>query len=409
MNSFSIFFNLTLYEFIILIILLYSYFNFGLAVIAALSTSKLKPNKRTFSKNLPPLTIIIPSRNESTVIKRCLESILLQKYPKLNVHVAINNSIEEQIKQMISITKEFPNYFSFADYGKMDDNWINGKAWVLNEVLLNFSNMNEYILILDADINFTSQYSLATIMHKYITKKTYSLISILPKFRFNSLTERLIFYMIPPTLNLAGFFNNLLYRGLNPNFSNILGAFLLFKKSELDQINKNSKKNGLEILKTCPFTSDIGMGRYFIHNKKRINTFFGGKLIQIENFSTAKKARIGMKRFGTGTFAVLPKRYKILIIHLILMRLTPYILLFVIFILFIFRIYLNPLIFYATLIGVVISLISEYYILYLCEMKGVLPFLLTPVKFFFMLWAFLSCTNKRANNYVSIFNQEIRE
>lgn len=72
---------------------------------------------------------------------------------------------------MISIIREYPNKFSYNDYGNMSMEWINGKSWVLNEALLNFPLLGQYILFLDADVEFQSEFALASVLELYKKKK----------------------------------------------------------------------------------------------------------------------------------------------------------------------------------------------------------------------------------------------
>jgi len=364
-------------EWIILVNLTFSFVIFFFTLITAITTLKLKPKAKFYNSNLPTLTIIIPSRNESRIIKRCLESILKQKYPRLNVHIAINNSLQNQKDKMISIVRDYPEIFSYKDYGNMSREWLSGKSWVLNEVLLNFPNLGEYILFLDADVELQSKFALATILNVYLKKKKISIISLLPKFKCNSLTERLVLHMVPSTLSLAGFLNNLFYKkNQNPNFSNLSGWFLFFKKSELDEINNNINSVGLKSLKNCPFSDDIAIGRLFILNNKKIANFFGGNIIENDMFSTSEKAIIGMRRYGSNTYGAMSPFYKLLGCVLIISKVFPYIVLSIILFLFPLHIRLNSIIFNITLIVVGFSLISEYYILHKCNVKGILQVLL---------------------------------
>lgn len=396
-------------EWIILVNLTFSFVIFFFTLITAITTLKLKPKAKFYNSNLPTLTIIIPSRNESRIIKRCLESILKQKYPRLNVHIAINNSLQNQKDKMISIVRDYPEIFSYKDYGNMSREWLSGKSWVLNEVLLNFPNLGEYILFLDADVELQSKFALATILNVYLKKKKISIISLLPKFKCNSLTERLVLHMVPSTLSLAGFLNNLFYKkNQNPNFSNLSGWFLFFKKSELDEINNNINSVGLKSLKNCPFSDDIAIGRLFILNNKKIANFFGGNIIENDMFSTSEKAIIGMRRYGSNTYGAMSPFYKLLGCVLIISKVFPYIVLSIILFLFPLHIRLNSIIFNITLIVVGFSLISEYYILHKCNVKGILQVLLIPVSLFFYLWVFITNIKKKPLDFLDKYHTDIR-
>ncbi len=403
------FYNFTIIDWFFFLILFVCILLDSTALFSALMTPKLKPDPNYYTNELPSLTVIIPSRNESKIIKKCLDNISKQKYDNLKVHVAINNSTKDQVDKTISIVESCSENFSYKDYGKMKEDWVSGKVWVLNEVLTSLKDLGDYILFLDADVNLKSELSLATVIHEFQRRKKYSIISLLPDFKCRSFTEKLVLYMIPSTLNLMGFINDLLFRGRNKNLSHITGWFLFLKKSELDEINKKTNQKGLEPIKYCPYSDDIATGRLFIHHKKRIAHFFGGKIIQNEMFSTRKKALIGMRRFGSNTYGAMSTPYKFMGFIFILLKAFPYLFIIIYIMIMIFLPNLFSIyIFLLAICVVCLSLISEYIILYRCDIKGIIPFFSTPLRLLFYIWGFWSNVKKKPKDYLTKYHSEVR-
>jgi hypothetical protein len=186
---------------------------------------------------------------------------------------------------------------------------------------------------------------------------------------------------------------------------------LLLRKSDLDEINKNKGTEGLDLLKTCPFSDDIATGRLFTMNNKNTKMPFGGYLIQNTMFSNPQRAILGMKRFGTNTYGAMKMKYKIMGLSLLLFKVFPYFSL--LFLVFTYVPYFskNFLDFFVliTNIGILLfSLIAEYQVLNRCNMKGVLVFFLTPLKLFFFIFGVLSIIGKKPDHFIKQYNTEVR-
>src|SRR3989344_6412314 len=57
-------------------------------------------------KNLPPISIIVPTLNEEKNIEKCLNSIFIQNYPKSRLEVIVVD--DKSTDKTIEIAKQFP-------------------------------------------------------------------------------------------------------------------------------------------------------------------------------------------------------------------------------------------------------------------------------------------------------------
>ena len=136
-------------------LLLYRVSLAGLLVLRQLRTQNEKlavqMGRITFDKGqqLPCLTVLIPVRNEQTVIAETLQSILSQDYVNLQVVVIDDNSSDNTPHILAHMSQKYPNRLKLIKASQPCDGWL-GKNNALWEGYQQVSSDSQWLLFADA-------------------------------------------------------------------------------------------------------------------------------------------------------------------------------------------------------------------------------------------------------------------
>lgn len=136
-------------------------------------------------KSLPLVSVIIPTRNESHRIKKCIESLKLQDYPKLEI-IIVDDSTDDTI-QVIEKTIGNDKRFRIIEEKKLPKGWI-GKTHALQQGSVN--SKGKYLLFLDADTYHEPDLIMTAI--SYAKHKKLDFLTIMPKNICRSFWEKVI-------------------------------------------------------------------------------------------------------------------------------------------------------------------------------------------------------------------------
>jgi chlorobactene glucosyltransferase len=178
-------------------------------------------NAAPLPKEFPPVSILVPTRNEEKNIRKCLSSLLKQDYPDYEVLVLNDNSTDKTQQILASFNHPKLKIFNGLPLPK---DWL-GKHWACHQLTQHASK--ELFLFTDADTHH-HPHTLKYAVSSMLAQKA-DFISILPKEKTLSMSELLAIPMIPWSLNtfmpLA-----LAERSKNPSLSASIGQFMLFKR-----------------------------------------------------------------------------------------------------------------------------------------------------------------------------------
>lgn len=124
-------------------------------------------------RDMPSVSVCIPARNEKHAMTRCLESVLSNSYPKFEVLVLDDESVDNTSSLIKSFAKDGVR---FIEGSTPPDGWL-GKNHALHTLLKEASGT--YILFLDVDTKL-SVYSISQLV-SYAETTRASMISILPQ------------------------------------------------------------------------------------------------------------------------------------------------------------------------------------------------------------------------------------
>lgn len=132
-----------------------------------------KPSKPRSDKNLPSVTVCIPARNEDHALTDCLQSILSSDYPKLEIIVLDDNSVDNTSVLIKSFAHAGVRFVSGSD---LPASWL-GKNYALQGLLKQASG--NYVLFLDVDTRLKPN-SIRD-MVSYLLSEDASMVSVMPR------------------------------------------------------------------------------------------------------------------------------------------------------------------------------------------------------------------------------------
>ncbi|MBH2007084.1 glycosyltransferase family 2 protein [Candidatus Saccharibacteria bacterium] len=124
-------------------------------------------------RDMPSVSVCIPARNEKHAMTRCLESVLSSTYPKMEVLVLDDESVDNTSSLIKSFAKDGVR---FIEGGTPPEGWV-GKNHALRTLLKEASGT--YVLYLDVD-TVLSVYSISQLV-SYAETTRADMISVLPQ------------------------------------------------------------------------------------------------------------------------------------------------------------------------------------------------------------------------------------
>lgn len=203
-----------------------------------LEFKKLKDLPNTNIDTKLAISVCIPARNEAKVIKRCVESILNQDYPYLEVLVLDDHSTDETNSILQQLSNEHPN-LTILDGAAKPDDWL-GKPWACHQ--LSEAATGDVLVFIDADV-WLERNALTKASSQF---NQFDAITVWPQQIVESYWERQIIphiYYALYTLLPAKYVERdpkwmpqSLKNKLGPEFSAACGQFIAFKKSTYEEI-----------------------------------------------------------------------------------------------------------------------------------------------------------------------------
>jgi hypothetical protein len=135
--------------------------------------SKSKPSLSLSDSKLPTLTLAIPARNENEMLTDCLEAAISCTYPKLEILV-LDDCSQDKTAQIIRSFAQ--KGVRFVQAGKLDDSWLSkNQAY---QVLLDQS-AGDLIMFMGVDVNLSPD-SLSRLVEIFLADGS-NMMSVMPK------------------------------------------------------------------------------------------------------------------------------------------------------------------------------------------------------------------------------------
>ena len=260
-------------------------------------------------KVLPPVSILVPARNEEKNIRTCIESLLAQDYPDFEIVVLDDESVDGTPAILAELAHRDPR-LRIVHGEKIPPDWI-GKNWACHQ-LSQFAR-HGLLLFTDADVRHAPN-TLRDAIAAFEGEKA-EFLSIFTHKNNVTWSERLVvpFYS---NFSLFGLMPIWLgYRAHIPLFSASNGAFLLFRREAYDRIGGFlAFHNSME---------DVPMVRKMSVLRMRWRMLDGTRHVQCRMYHSFRELFEGYSRAIYASLDGPPVAYVLLFLWLILVFLEP--------------------------------------------------------------------------------------
>jgi len=179
--------------------------------------------------NYPSLMVYVAAHNEAERIEACIERLLSQNYPNLNITI-VNDRSDDDTSAVVRRMMHDNGRIQLVEVDQLPDGWI-GKTHALS-VATQKPNA-DYLLFVDCDCQLVPG-AVQAIMHK-VTREGLEFVSLWPMLDLASPSEKLI---TPPVSWLLGLYTLLGTKGAADGSQVVLGngQFMLFSRSAYEQV-----------------------------------------------------------------------------------------------------------------------------------------------------------------------------
>lgn len=337
------------------IVLLISLSIFSLISIYNLFTAPVLKRQSHHSSEQKLVSVLIPARNEEKKIEKCIKVSLSQDYANKEIIVLDDNSTDNTYTMASSFSTSNVKILK----GKtLPPDWL-GKNWACHQ-LADQAN-GEYLLFLDADVEVTPEVISSAVFE--LEKSNVTLLSIFPTQIIKSFGE----HLIVPLMNwlLLTFLPlRFVYSTSSKAFVAANGQFMLWRKDDYFKIGGHEKvKNNV--------VEDMELARLAKHNKLKVKTMLGGKLVFCRMYESFNQAYNGFTKNFFAGFLLPPFLFLVIISFLLIAFVLPFLFL------------MQPV---YSFILIALILITRISVSIVSNQNLFINILLHPVQMLFMFW-----------------------
>jgi chlorobactene glucosyltransferase len=275
----------------------------------------------TSANNGPLVSILIPARNESHNIGRCLKGLLNQQYENYEIVVYDDNS-DDDTPEIIKTYQAKSSHIRFIQGGELPEGW-KGKSHACHK--LSQAARGELLVFIDADVSCSPE-TISKVVSALTLPNT-DAVTIFPEQICRTWAEKLtvpvmdmLLYCFLP-IPLCPLFKK-------PSFSAATGQFFAFKRTAYTTIDghRGVRNDVLE---------DIMLARQLKLHGKEVSIVSGVGSVRCRMYRTWREVRDGFSKnfFGVTNYSTVPFIFFvtffqiIFLLPIVLFILTPTILL----------------------------------------------------------------------------------
>jgi len=155
-----------------------------------LSVLRTLKKGKTILKEPPSVSVLVPARNESGNIEKCIISLLNQDYPNFEIIVLDDNSLDDTFLKLQKIKEKYPHLKVYSNEVLLEG-WT-GKNFACY-TLSRYAN-GDWLLFTDAD-TVHSRDSISSSMEAIIEEKA-ELLSLMPDLVMKTVSEKLFMPLV---------------------------------------------------------------------------------------------------------------------------------------------------------------------------------------------------------------------
>jgi chlorobactene glucosyltransferase len=232
---------------------------------------------------LPRISVLVPARNESANIRPCIESLLQQDYPNLEVIVLDDQSSDDTGAHLDSLALEYPQLRVIHGQEKPPEGW-NGKSYACCR--LASAAMGDWLLFTDADtvhVPGSVRLGLGQAINLNI-----DMLSALPRQRSESWGERLMVPFILGFLTMVGLDFWAIWRG-KAGRTAANGQYLLVKAEVYRHLGGHAAIHH-------ELVDDIALARAFQVGNYRVALVDGTAMLTCRMYHSAREVWDGFSK-----------------------------------------------------------------------------------------------------------------
>ncbi len=259
---------------------------------------------------LPDLSMLVAAKDEEENIGRCIESLLAQDYPRLQI-IVINDRSDDRTGKIIDEFAAADSRVTAVHVKELRPGWF-GKNNAMHAGVEQATG--EWLCFSDADCAYDSP-RLLTAAVRFALREKVDFLSVLPRLEAGTFWERvvqpvagaiMVFWFPPQKVNSPK----------SPRaYAN--GAFMLMPRKTYDAIG------GHEPVKAT-LNEDMHMARLVKAAGLRLQVIRGGDLYRVRMYTGIKQIWRGWSRIFYGCFGTFP-RLLVSVLMLSIFSLSPYV------------------------------------------------------------------------------------
>jgi cellulose synthase/poly-beta-1,6-N-acetylglucosamine synthase-like glycosyltransferase len=261
------------------------------------------------SGELPALSVLVAAKDEQENIARCIDGLLAQDYPNLQV-IVVDDRSDDRTGEIIDELARRDRRLSAVHVSELRPGWF-GKNNAMRAGLQQATG--RWLCFSDADCTYDSPKLLQAAV-RFATRENLGFLSVLPRLETHSFWERvvqpvasgiLLYWHPPKKVN-------------DPDAPSAYanGAFMLLSRHAYDAIG------GHEAVKAT-LNEDMHMARRTKQAGIRLRVIRGGDMYRVRMYTRFREIWRGWSRIFYGCFGTLPRLLATLAI-LLLFSLSPY-------------------------------------------------------------------------------------
>lgn len=287
----------------------YSFFSLGAIFLLVLRLDNLSERNERASpakEEKPLVSVIVPCRNEAEDITGCIESILSQDYPNLQVIAVDGNSTDGTWEKLQS----YGDRIAALREEKVPEGWT-GKNWGAYTGYVKAEG--DYILFTDADMVFGK--GLVTQSVETIQDEDVGMLTLGPEMKMKSFWERAVLPLFAQVVMLL-FLPQLMNMDI-PGWSMANGQFMLTRRDDYERAGTHRGIRGIIL-------EDVGLARAFRRSGLKVRFYWAGGMLATRMYSSLDEMKEGIVRDIQGSIGNGYGFYVFDILYLLLTFFPPY-------------------------------------------------------------------------------------
>lgn len=279
-------------------------------------TPLLPGYKKIYDEEAPLVSILIPARNEETVIERCVKSALNQEYPNLEVLVLDDESTDHTPQILNRIQTSAPKSLQVLKGESKPDGWL-GKPWACRQL----ANQSDGKILIFIDADTWLEKSMVSRVVRSMGHDVLDFLTVWPQQRLVTFWEKtvipLVYYALLTLLpvryvhKIPRWIPAKLEPLVRPMFAAACGQCMAFKRSAYDAIE------GHQAVKD-QVVEDVALAKEIKKRGFKMKMYHGKASISCRMYNSGKEIREGFsKNFLAGFGHNIPLFIAMALLHLI--------------------------------------------------------------------------------------------